>query len=69
MTKHIDSNLVPDQYAIHEEGGERFIFAQPNGEKIIVHEKPSWVKILSVALPAAVILICILVVWLEHVSR
>jgi hypothetical protein len=29
MTTHIDFNLVPDQYEIHEGGRECFIFAQP----------------------------------------
>ena len=41
MTKYVDSNLVPGQYEIHEEDGDRFIFAQPAGEKYIIQEKPS----------------------------
>lgn len=69
MSKHIDANLVPNQYQIHEKDGERFILAQPNGEKIIVHEKPSIIKIAAVATVAAAILICGLFVWLEHVPR
>lgn len=71
MTKHIDTNanLVPDQYVIHEESGEQFIFAQPNGAKIIVHEKPSIVKITAVALAASTALIAALAYWLAHVPR
>jgi hypothetical protein len=69
MTKNIDANLVPDQYEIHEESGERFIFAQPNGEKIIFHEKPSIIKISAVAVAASAALVTGLVYWLAHVPH
>jgi hypothetical protein len=38
MTKQTSSSLGFDQYEIHEEGRERFVFA--NGEKIVVQIKP-----------------------------
>lgn len=47
MTKQGSLSLGPDQYKIHEAGGERFVIA--NGEKIVVHTKPGTTT-LSVAL-------------------
>jgi hypothetical protein len=68
MTKRIDANLVPDQYIIHEKDGAPFIFAQPDGEKHYIIEKPSAIKIIAVSLIAAAALVSGLVVWLAHVK-
>jgi hypothetical protein len=38
MIKEGSLSPGPEQYEIHEEGGERFVLA--NGEKIVVHTKP-----------------------------
>jgi hypothetical protein len=68
MTKRIDAKLVPDQYIIHEKDGARFIFAQPDGEKHSIIEKPSIIKSIAVSLIAAAALVSGLVIWLVHVK-
>jgi hypothetical protein len=67
MVKHIDANLVPDQYIIHEKDGARFILAQPDGEKHFIVEKPSVIKLIAVSLIAAAALVSGLVLWLVYV--
>jgi hypothetical protein len=68
MTKSVDADHVPKRYVIHEEGGERFIYAQPEGEKINLHEKPSIAKITVVALLTAAALALGFVEWLSHLD-
>jgi hypothetical protein len=66
MTKHTNANLIPYQYIINEKDGDRFIFAQPDGEKHVIIEKPSAIKIIAVAILAAAALVSGLAVWLMH---
>ena len=68
MTKYVNANLVPDQYVIHEEGGERFIFAQPAGERYVIRERLS-LKIISVVVLAATISATGLFSWVVHVAH
>lgn len=69
MVKSIESHLVPDQYGINEADGVKFIFAQPNGEKIIVHEKPSMAKTVTVAIAAGAALVGGWAYWVASVPR